>query len=35
MMKKLIALALILCCFGSVALADTYGMGIYTEIFRS
>lgn len=32
MMKKLIALALILCCFGSVALADTYGMGIYTEI---
>lgn len=31
-MKKLIALSLLLCCLCSVALADTYGMGVYTEI---
>jgi len=32
MMKKLIALSLLLCCLTGVALADTYGMGVYTEI---
>lgn len=31
-MKKLLALTLLLCCLTSVALADTYGMGVYTTL---
>lgn len=31
-MKKLLALTLVLCCFASVALADTYGLGVYTVV---
>ena len=31
-MKKLLALTLVLCCFASVALANTYGMGVYTNV---
>lgn len=31
-MKKLLALTLVLVCFASVALADTYGLGVYTTI---
>ena len=31
-MKKLLALTLVLCCFASVALADTFGLGVYTVV---
>lgn len=31
-MKKLLALTLVLCCFATVALADTYGLGVSTKV---
>ena len=31
-MKKLLALTLVLCCFATVALADTYGMAVLTKV---
>ena len=31
-MKKLIALSLLLCCLAGAAMADTYGLGVYTTL---